>query len=123
MHGGEMMKNHLAFLILGGLLGGAFAQSNLGWLKDTPISKFSKADEKTMMDNLHTALDSGEDGVPVKWENPAASNSGSATPSPDPKGRTGCRAVRLENRHQTLYQSTDTVFCKVDGKWKLVQKN
>ena len=116
------MKKIAAFLIFSGVIASACAQSNFHWLKDTPITKFSKEDQQTVLDTLNKALDSGEDGVPVKWENPAASNSGSVTPSPDPKGQAGCRQALVENRHQTLYGSSEGVFCKVDGKWKLRQR-
>lgn len=117
------MKKIAAFLIFNGVIAAACAQSNFHWLKDAPITKFSKEDQQTVLDTLNKALDSGEDGVPVKWENPAASNSGSVTPSPDPKGQAGCRQARVENRHQTLYGSSEGVFCKVDGKWKLRQRS
>ncbi|GGI52841.1 hypothetical protein [Oxalicibacterium solurbis] len=116
------MKKIAAFLILGSVAAASWAQSNFHWLKDEPITKFSKEDQQTSLATLQKALDSGEDGVPVKWENPAASNSGSVTPSPDPKGQAGCRQARIENRHQTLHSSSEAVFCKVDGKWKLRQK-
>lgn len=94
------------------------AQSNLRFLQDTPISKFKKVDTDLMFKTLNEALEKGEDGKAVTWENPKASNSGSITPGKDPKGRNDCRLAKVENRHLTLHSSHDIVFCKVDGKWK-----
>lgn len=111
------------FLIAGFLVAttasSVFAQSNLGFLRDTPISKFKKADTDLMFKTLNQALDSGADGVAVKWENPGTPNSGTITPSKDAKGRADCRAVVVENQHQTLHSKNDAVFCKKDGKWKM----
>lgn len=117
------MRKNICFLILAGTFSvSVFAQSNLGWLKETPITKFGKADVQTVVKTLNQALDSGEDGVPLTWENADAKNSGSVTPSPDPEGRPGCRSARVENRHMTLHNTSDLVFCKVNGKWTPAQK-
>ncbi len=117
-----MKRLLIAGLLLAVTTASAFAQSNLGFLRDTPLSKFKKVDTDLMLKTLNTALDSGADGVPVTWENPAASNSGTITPSKDPDGRTNCRSASVESRHLTLYTKHDLVFCKKDGKWKRDQK-
>lgn len=111
------------FLIAGFLVAvtasSVFAQSNLGFLRDTPASKFKKADTDLMFKTLNQTLDSGADDVTVKWENPGTPNNGTITPSKDPKGRADCRAVIVENQHMTLHSKNNAVFCKKDGKWKL----
>lgn len=111
------------FLIAGFLVAAtastAFAQSNLGFLRDTPASKFKKADTDLMFKTLNQTLESGADDVPVKWENPGTPNSGSITPSKDTQGRANCRAVVVENQHLTLQSKNGAVFCKQDGKWKI----
>ncbi len=100
----------------------AQAQSNLRFLHDTPITKFKEVDRELLIKTLNQALDNGADGATVAWENSSAGNSGRITPSKDPEGRSACRKARIENRHQTMYNVTEEVFCKVDGKWKVVGK-
>lgn len=100
----------------------AQAQSDLRFLHDTPITKFKEADRELLIKTLNQALDNGVDGATMTWENSKAGNSGRITPSKDPEGRSTCRKARIENRHQTMYNATEEVFCKVDGKWKVVSK-
>jgi surface antigen len=96
----------------------AMAQSNLGWMRDAPAASFTKADTQLLVNALHSALDGKADGAAMTWENPAAGNSGSITPAPDPKGRAGCRLAHILNRHKTVVYATDVVFCKTGGEWK-----
>lgn len=113
------MKRLLTMLaLLGGVMAPAQAQSNLAWLRDAPAASFSKADIKLMLDALHKALDSPDDGTAVSWENPGAVNGGSITPGKDPKGRAGCRLAHIQNRHMATQLTTDIVFCKKGGEWK-----
>lgn len=81
-------------------------------LRETPITKFNKADMDLMNKAVYGALDSGADGVKVSWENPATSSSGSVTPAKDPKGRASCRLAQIENRHKTLLGGGSYIFCK-----------
>lgn len=81
-------------------------------MRDTPITRFSKADVDIMTKTINKALDSGEDGVTTRWENPGSRASGSVTPSKDPKGRPDCKLARVENRHGTLQNSGDYIFCR-----------
>ena len=94
-------------------------------LRETPITKFGKADMDLMTKTVYRALDSGEDGVKVSWENPATSSSGSVTPAKDPKGRANCRLAQVENHYQSLHGGGSYIFCKSTGKakappWQLV---
>jgi surface antigen len=114
-----MKRFLLAGFLVAATTSSVFAQSNLRFLQDTPFSKFKKADTDLMFKTLNQTLDSGADDVAVKWENPGTSNSGTITPSKDSKGRADCRAVVVENQHQTLHSKNDAVFCKKDGKWKM----
>ena len=81
-------------------------------IRETPITKFNKADMALMNKTVYGALDSGADGVKVSWENPDTSSSGSVTPAKDPKGRASCRLAQIENRHKTLFGSGSYIFCK-----------
>ncbi len=113
-------------LLMTAILAGAFApvygQSDLRFLRDTPITKFKQADMDLLSKALSQALDNGMDGVPVTWENPSAGNGGSITPMKDPQVRSGCRKARVESRHQKTYNATEAVFCKSNGKWKVLSK-
>jgi surface antigen len=81
-------------------------------MRDTPITKFDKADMALMNKAVYGALDTGADGVKVSWENPDTDSSGSVTPAKDPKGRASCRLAQIENRHKTLVGSGSYIFCK-----------
>ncbi len=118
-----MKKLLIAGFLFAATATSAFAQSNLAFLRDTPISKFKKADTDLMFKTLKQTLDSGADGTPVTWERSGTSNSGTITPAKDPAGRADCRAATVENRHETLYSKHDVVFCKKDGKWKMDKKS
>ena len=109
-------------VFLAGAVAPVCAQSDLRFLQATPITEFKKVDIDLLMKALNQALDNGMDGVPVTWENPSAGNSGSITPEKDPQGRSGCRKARVENRHKTLHNANEAVFCKIEGKWKALSK-
>ncbi|MBO9513486.1 MAG: hypothetical protein J7549_05150 [Variovorax sp.] len=81
-------------------------------MRDSPITRFSKADVDIMTRTISKALDSGEDGVTTTWENPGSRASGSVTPAKDPKGRPGCKLARVENRHGSLQNSGEYIFCR-----------
>ncbi|MDM0075941.1 hypothetical protein QTH90_16170 [Variovorax sp. J2P1-59] len=81
-------------------------------MRDTPITRFQKADVDLMKRTVFRALDSGEDGVTVKWENPGTPNSGSVTPAKDPQGRADCKLARVENRHGSLQNTGSFIFCR-----------
>jgi hypothetical protein len=89
-------------------------------MRDTPITRFEKSDIDLMKKTLSRALESGEDGVAVSWQNPATPASGTVTPAKDPQGRPGCRMAHVENRHRSLRNAGDFIFCKNKGEWRLV---
>jgi hypothetical protein len=94
-------------------------------MRETPITKYEKADVDLMTKTIYRTLDSGEDGVTVKWENPGTPNSGTVTPAKDPQGRPGCRLAQIENHHKAMHASGGYIFCKSKTKgksWDLVGK-
>ena len=107
---------------LAGASSPACGQAGLRFLEDLPITHFKQADIDLLSRALNQALDSGIDGVPVTWENPSAGNSGSITPTKDPQVRSGCRKARVESRHQKSFNTTEAVFRRIDGKWKVLSK-
>jgi surface antigen len=96
-------------------------------MRDLPITHFKKADIDLMTQTVNRAMDSGEDGVTVKWESPGTPNGGSVTPEKDPQGRKGCRLARIENHHGSLQNTATYVLCRNQDKstakatpWKVV---
>ena len=93
-------------------------------MRDTPITRFNGADIDLMTQTVHGALDTGADGVAVSWDNPRTSSSGSVTPGKDPEDRKNCRSARIENRHRSLQNSANYVFCRSKGQpkgaWQVV---
>jgi len=120
----KMSKNLFLtiMILLGSVATSAQAQSGLRFLHDAPITKFNKADTDLLIKTSNQTLDTAADGTPVTWENRSSGSGGHITALKDPQGRSNCRKVRVENRHQTLSNTTEAVFCKVDDKWKVISK-
>jgi surface antigen len=96
-------------------------------MRDLPISHFKQADIDLMTQTVNRTMDSGADGVTVKWESPGTTNSGSVTPAKDPQGRAGCRLARIENSHGSLQNTATYLLCRNQDKrtakatpWKVV---
>ena len=93
-------------------------------LRETPTTKFGKADMDMMTQTVYRTLSTGEDGVKVSWENPATSAGGSVTPAKDPKNRPGCRLAQIENHFQAMRHEGGYILCKNKSKapppWQLV---
>lgn len=96
-------------------------------MRDLPITHFKKVDIDLMTKTVNRTMDSGEDGVTVKWESPGTPNSGSVTPLKDPQGRAGCRLARIENSHGSLQNTATYILCRNQDKstakatpWKVV---
>src|SRR5690348_1613198 len=67
-------------IVLAMSAGAIAAAAPLGFyngMRDTPITKFDKADMALMTKAVYGALDTGADGVKVSWENPGTDSSGS----------------------------------------------
>jgi len=106
----------LAFLVLGGNLAIA---SNLGFLRDSPLSKMTPEDLKLMRATLHDALDHGAIGEPKRWENPKTGASGVVTALKSyERDGAACRIVEIFNEAQGFSGRTRYDFCKQpDGSW------
>ena len=103
------------------LTGPVFA-SNLGFLKDAPITRFTGSDLELFNSNLRQALDQAADGDVRRWSNPDTGSAGDITVvrSYDQDG-TRCRRTRISNQASGYSEArTDAVFCKqADGTWKV----
>jgi hypothetical protein len=117
------MKTALAALLLMGTAaaGPAFAQTNLGDLRDAPSSKFQPADFDmlwvTVGEVSHAKI-----GTAKSWENTATGNGGTIKllkvfTSTD--GR-DCRQLRMDNHAKSVKGSTKQIVCATpEGKWML----
>lgn len=108
----------LAAVVFPGMASG----SNLGFLKDAPITRFTGTDLELFQSNLTAALEQNADGDTRHWENPNTGSSGQITVvnnvAHDGKR---CRRTRISNRARGHAETqTDVVFCKeADGRWVL----
>ena len=98
-----------------------FAYSaNLRFLEYSPARYFTDKDGEMGKVKAREALDKGEDGVTVSWDNPDSKNSGQYTPmdttTVDGKA---CRSLRIEHRaYNGLQGNVVYQFCKKpDGTW------
>ncbi|KVU64238.1 hypothetical protein WK72_20460 [Burkholderia ubonensis] len=103
----------------------AHAQSNLGFLNDTPITYFSKADVASLTKAVQQARDEGKDGETTTWQ-----NSGGRTPleakltptTSDKDGKT-CREIATDIAAKGQSMTLKPVYCKTAaGKWQLQKR-
>jgi surface antigen len=52
---------------------------NLSFLKNTPVAAFTDEDIAIAQDHIRDALNNGEDGEVVQWENPSSGAAGAYT--------------------------------------------
>lgn len=94
--------------------------ANLRFLEYSPARYFSDKDWEIGKNKAREALDKGENGVTISWENPDSKNSGKYTPTDTATvdGKT-CRSLRIEHRaYNGLQGNVVYQFCKKpDGKW------
>ncbi len=92
-----------------------------GWLRGSPIIKFTDKDWELLRSNARTALDDEPDGTTTSWGNPDTGHSGSITviSSFEKDGRR-CRKARFSNEAGNLSGTETHDLCKVaDGTWKI----
>lgn len=104
--------------------GTAFA-SNLGFLRNTPISHMRQRDLQVLNDAARVALDTKKDGESLDWNNQGTRNSvqinGTVTPHDTVKdGDQTCRKITLVAVARGQTQSwTPTVCRKGKSQWEL----
>lgn len=104
-----------------GPCGAATGSGNIGFLKDTPITRFKGDDLKMFQSNLVDALEKNADGSTRSWTNADTGSSGDITViktfTQDGKR---CRRTRITNRARGYAEArTDAVLCReTDGRWK-----
>jgi len=103
---------------------GIVSGSNLGFLKDAPITRFTGPDLEMFQSNLTAALEQNADGRTRRWENPKTGSAGQiAVISSFAQDSKRCRRTRISNRARGYAEAqTDAVFCKeADGRWVMSQ--
>ncbi len=96
--------------------------SNLGFLKDAPITRFTGQDLEIFQSTLYDTLDQNADGSTRHWENPKTGSAGEIVVVKSiAQDSQRCRRVRISNRARGYAEAkTDAVFCKeADGQWKV----
>ncbi|MBS0578162.1 MAG: hypothetical protein JSR36_02745 [Proteobacteria bacterium] len=100
----------------------AGAQSNLSFLKNTPVAYFNEADSKLQRAAAHEVLESTADGTHKEWANPETGNGGVVTLVTSfsaPDGR-ACKQLRIENHTKAMENTSLMSVCKsADGRWKV----
>ena len=97
----------------------AMAQSNLGFMSDSPFSYFTTEDHKMFADARGDFLSKGADGESRKWSNPATKASGNMKIMKTFKhAGVTCRTLYLSNRAKGRAASGQYDFCeKTPGAW------
>ena len=105
-----------------GDLGTAYAQTNLGDLRDAPSGKFTPQDFEMLWATVDEVSRTGQKGATKSWKNEATGSGGTIkllNVFTSTAGR-DCRRLRVDNYAQTLKGSTrQTVCANEDGKWIL----
>ena len=102
--------------------GGAMA-ANMGFLDNTPISRFNDQDNKMLQAAFQKAMNESEDGTTVEWKNEKTTSGGTFTPieSFERQGAK-CRKAKVTTEHKLLKGEGQYNFCKNSkGAWKLAQ--
>ena len=103
---------------------GIARSSNLGFLKDAPITRFTGPDLELFQSNLTAALEQNADGSTRRWENPNTGSAGQiAVINSFAQDSKRCRRTRISNRARGYAEAqTDAVFCKeANGRWVMSQ--
>lgn len=113
----------LAVVLPGLALCSAAWSFNTQFLDDAPIARFNKKDIEIWLDTLTEALDNGEDGVAVEWENPKTGHGGSIVPL-NTKTQDGmdCREVDIRNVAGNFSGRAIHLMCRKDGSWVVITK-
>lgn len=115
-----LRRGALAALTLAG--SAALAQSNLGFLRDTPLSRFNEEDLRLLREAGEGVLRSDEPTATRAWRNDKTRHSGSVTlvrrfafESRD------CRRLRVDSRAGGMQGTTHLSVCRSgsDGPWAI----
>lgn len=111
----------LAAAALGASLGSAAHAQILGALADSPISRFSPADNRLLLGAIDKALADNADGTELAWKSSDSPAQGSVTPqrSFEADGA-ACRDVLIATEYRARRAQSVHTFCRdKSGAWKL----
>ncbi|KVL53663.1 hypothetical protein [Burkholderia territorii] len=103
----------------------AHAQSNLGFLNDTPLSYFSKTDRASLAKAVVQVRDEGKDGETTTWQSSGRGTQIDAklTPSTSENDGKTCREIATEISAKGQTMTLKPVYCKTSaGKWQLQKR-
>jgi surface antigen len=94
--------------------------TNLAFLKEAPISRFTKQDMKLFEQALNDALEKSADGEAKTWSNPDTQAGGEIkTIKSFKRGAMPCRSLVIRNSAKGLTASGEYSLCKQPkGEWK-----
>ncbi|MFA9441040.1 hypothetical protein ACDA63_15500 [Uliginosibacterium sp. sgz301328] len=92
---------------------------NLGFMRRTPMTEFSREDTRLFNEALTGVLEDTSFTGTREWGAPGSQAGGSITVVPDPSLKDGCRKLRVANHSRTLRNEGEYVLCKRKGQWEL----
>lgn len=97
--------------------------ANFGWLENSPVRYFNEQDHEMSRATIKKALDEGQVGEELAWENPETKHRGSVTVLDDYENLgLPCRRIRIHNVAKTLEGNTSYGLCRhEEAGWKLDQ--
>ena len=118
------MKAALAVLLVlsACAAGGAYAQTNLGDLRDAPSAKFTPQDFEMLWAAIDEVGGTKKVGTTKEWANAESGNGGTIKLLKSFVSTDGrdCRRLRVDNYAKSLKGSTKQIVCATpDGKWML----
>jgi len=109
----------LAFLFAALVATTPASATDLGYLKNAPIGRFTDQDMQLFKQTLNGALDDGADGEARSWSNPDTKAGGEIKAIKSFKrGEVPCRRVAIKNKAKGVSASGQYNFCKqAAGQW------
>lgn len=106
---------------LGLTLGSAVHAQILGALADSPISRFSAADNRLLLEAIDKALADNADGAELAWKSGDSPAQGSVTPQRSfDSGGDACRDLLIATEYRARRAQSVHTFCRdKSGAWRL----
>ena len=96
------------------------AQTNLEFLKDGPMRKFTAEDLRLLNEALSQALQAPQAGVSFPWVNPNSPAQGKVSLEKIyEKQSRPCRVLKIENRYKNSHSKGKYALCEIDGQWRI----
>jgi surface antigen len=108
-------------VLLALVCGGAHAQSNLAFLKDSPVARFNDDDFRLLQEAGEATLKGEEVPATRSWRNAKTGHSGSVTATQRFTFETrDCRRLRVDSQAAGMRSTTQLSACRNDtGRWTI----